>query len=473
MGDLEIIEHHQQQVLEAFRGGEFDQIEIIGEADEKEFFELCFQEKILWALAEQMPTARKKEEIPRWFQLAAQLSLKLHLENSYSAFERVVQCGGLLSALPPEVASKHLDAQTKEIWLQCQGFNDKNEYPRKTPCDDDTLRKAVKDVPAEHWLHWFNDWGQQIFQRYGFFDPQGIFIGDGSYLFVPDNPAYEQSVVMWFDEHNHPVDYDQLSAQERRKAHRERCYKFVSLVHVRGDCYVYAAAALVAGNAHECPILYELVERFVQTVGQGVMKLLILDRGFIDGQKISRCKKEWGIDVLIPLKKKMDIWEDAWALGKRETWQSFAVAEPAAKTPGKEKPEGIARREAKRQQTLAKRRPPPDPTQVLTHREFCWLKGFNSWSEATVPIHVLLMRERYAGGHGDEWGLMTTREYADVQQPRADYQLRVKIEERHRLLKCFHDLSDFCSRDFNVITAQIVFILLSYTLRQWQLWKLH
>ena len=119
MGDLEIIEHHQQQVLEAFRGGEFDQIEIIGEADEKEFFELCFQEKILWALAEQMPTARKKEEIPRWFQLAAQLSLKLHLENSYSAFERVVQCGGLLSALPPEVASKHLDAQTKEIWLQC------------------------------------------------------------------------------------------------------------------------------------------------------------------------------------------------------------------------------------------------------------------------------------------------------------------------------------------------------------------
>lgn len=473
MSDLEIIEHHQQQVLEAFRGGEFDQIEIIGEADEKEFFELCFQEKILSALAEQMPTARKKEEVPRWFQLAAQLSLKLHLENSYSAFERVVQCGGLLSALPPEVASKHLDAETKEIWLQCQGFNDKNEYPRKTPCDDDTLRKAVKDVPAEQWLQWFNNWGQQIFQRYGFFDPQGIFIGDGSYLFVPDNPAYEGSVVMWFDEHNHPVDYDQLSAEERRKAHRERCYKFVSVVHVRGDCYVYAAAALVPGNAHECPILYELVERFVQAVGPGVMKLLILDRGFVDGKNISRCKKQWGIDVLIPLKKKMDIWEDAWALGKRETWQSFAVSEPAAKTPGKDKPEGIARREAKRQQTLAQRRPPPDPAQVLTHREFCFLKGFNSWSEATVPIHVLLMRERYADGHVTEWGLMTTRAYADVQQPRADYQHRVKIEERHRLLKCFHDLSDFCSRDFNVITAQIVFILLSYTLRQWQLWKLH
>jgi hypothetical protein len=242
---------------------------------------------------------------------------------------------------------------------------------------------------------------------------------------------------------------------------------------VRGDSYVYGAAALVPGNAHECPILYDLVAQFVQAVGKGVMKLLILDRGFIDGKNISRCKEEFGIEVLIPMKRKMDIWEDAWALGQRESWQSFAVAQPEAKAPAKDKPEGIARREAKRQQTLAKRRAPPDPAKVLMHREFCFLKGFNSWGEATVPIHVLLMRERYADGHVDEWGLMTTREYADIQQPRKDYQCRVKIEERHRILKCFHDLSDFCSRDFNVITAQVVFILLSYTLRQWQLWKWH
>jgi hypothetical protein len=460
-------------VLEAFRCGEFDQLEIIGQADEKEFFELCFKERILMSLAQKMPSARKKEEVPLWFQLAANLSLKLHLENSYSAFERVVQCGGLLSAMPPEIASKHLDPETNAIWLQCQGFNDKNHYPRKTPCDDDTLRKAVKDVPAADWMNWFNGWAQQIFQRHGFFDPQGIFLGDGSYLFVPDNPAYEGSVVMWFDEHNHPVDYDKLTAQERKKAHRERCYKLVSLVHVRGDCYVYAAVALAPGNAHECPVLYELVEKFVQSVGKGVMKLLILDRGFIDGKNLTRCKKEFGIDVLIPMKKKMDIWEDAWALGRKEPWQSFPVSPPKAKAPEKDRPAVIQAREAKRQETLAKRRPAPDPAQVLTHREFCLLNGFNSWSECHVPINAVLMRERYADGHADEWALMTTRNYTDAQKPREDYQHRVKIEERHRILKCFHDLSDFHSRSLNTITAQVVFILLSYTLRQWQLWKLH
>jgi len=473
MADLEIIEHHPQRVMEAFRRGEFDQIEIIGEADEKEFFELCLREKILQVLAESMPTERKKIEVPLWFHLAANLSLKLHQENSYAAFEQVAQCGGLLSALPPELASKHLNPKTQAIEIECVGFNEKNHYPRKTPCDQDTLRKAVRDVTAAKWQEWFNGSVQQEFQRYGFFDPAGIFIGDGSYLFVPDNPAYEGSVVLWFDEHNHPVKYEELNEAERKKAHRERCYKLVSLVHVRGDSYVYAAVAVVPGNDHEAPVLYQLVANFVQAVGQGVIKLLILDRGFVDGANLTRCKKDWDIDVLIPMKKKMDIWADAWALGQKAPWQTIAppVAPPPAAVP--QRPEVIVRREAKRQATLKAKRPAPDPAQVLQQREYCWIEGFKSWSEAQVPIHVLLMRERYADGHVDQWALMTTRRYREIQQPREDYQLRVKIEERHRILKCFHDLSDFHSRQFNTIVAQVVFILLSYTLRQWQLWKLH
>jgi hypothetical protein len=462
-------------VLEAFRHGEFDQLEIIGQADEKEFFELCFKEKILDALAGAMPTDRKKEEVPRWFVLAANLSLKLHLENSFYAFERVVRCGGLLSALPPEIASKHLESTTQQILLECRGFNDKNYYDRTTPCDQDFLRKFVKDVTAQEWSAWFNAPVQRTFQAYGFFDPRGIFIGDGSYLFVPDNPDYEGSVVMWFDEHNHPVEYETLSAQERKKAHRERCYKLVSLLHLRGDCYVYAALAVVPGNAHECPVLYQLVAQFVKQVGKGVLKRLILDRGFIDGKNITRCKREWGIDVLLPMKRKMDIWEDAWALGKRCPWQELIAPTPLPKPVSSHRPQAIVRRELKRQKTLAAKKakePPPDPTKVVVRTEVCPIKGISSWSECSVPINVLLIRETYADKHQDQWALMDTGNWAEPRQSKEDYELRAKIEERHRLLKCFHDLSDFHSRCFNVIVAQVAFILLSYTLRQWQLWKL-
>jgi len=472
--NLSFIEYQPQKVLDAFRQGEFDGLEVIGQADERDFFTRCFQERILSGLAESMPTARKKEEVPRWFILAANLSLKLHQENSFLAFERVVRCGGLLSALPPDLAAKHLDAKTRQWALHCEGFNDKNRYDRATPCDQDTLRKALKDVPAAAWLAWFNGPVQQVFQAYGFFDPQGIFIGDGSYLFVPDNPAYEGSAVLWFDAHNHPVDYEKLGPEQRKTAHRERCYKWVSLLHVRGAAYVYAGAALLPGNAHEVGPLFQLVEQFVQRAGQGVIKWLILDRGFIDGEQLSRCKTDWGIEVVIPMKKNMDIWSDAWALAQRERWQPLPQAPPPVVPIPPARPESLRRREAQRQKTLAQRQqalPPPPAPERYTHSEYCWIGGFRSWTAATVPIAVVCLKDHYADGHHDDWALMSTYPAPEPLRLLSYYRQRTAIEERHRQLKCFYDLSAFRSRSFNAIAAQVVMVLLTYTLRQWQLWK--
>jgi len=472
--DLELVEPHPRRVLEAFRRGEFDGLEVLGQADEKAFFELCFREKLLDALAAAMPTARKKEEVPRGVVLMVNLSLKLHGEHAFHALERVVRCGGLLSALDPAIASKHLDPQSREVVLRCVGFNDKNVYDRQTPCDQDMVRKYVRDVPAPQWQDWFNGPVQEVFQQHGFFDPAGVFLGDGSYLFVPDNPAYEGSVVLWFDEHNHPVNYEELSPTQRKKAHRERCYKLVSLLHLRGGNYVYAAVAVVPGNRHELPVLYQLVEAFVRHVGPGVIQQLILDRGFIDGGRIAYCKTVLGVDVLIPLKKKMDLWNDAWALAQRLPWQEWIVP-TSAPAPSGPRPEVIERRERHRQKTLAQKKaqaPPPDPATVITARELCPIKGFQ-WAEARVPLHVVVMRETYADGHQEGWALLTTEDFADPQQPLRDYRRRTAIEERHRQLKCFHDLTDFHSRSFNLVAAQVVFVLLSYTLRQWQLWKTH
>ena len=106
--NLSFIEHEPQKVLEAFRRGEFDGLEVIGQADERDFFHRCFQERLLQKLADSLPSVRKKREVPRWFILAANLSLKLHQENSFLAFERVVRCGGLLAALPPRLLSKRV-----------------------------------------------------------------------------------------------------------------------------------------------------------------------------------------------------------------------------------------------------------------------------------------------------------------------------------------------------------------------------
>jgi hypothetical protein len=473
--DVELLEPHPQKVIEEFRQGRFDGLEIIARADEKAFFELCFKQKILDALAKEMPTARKKEEVPRDFVLAANLSLKLHGEHAFHGWERVVRCGGLLAAMEPGFASKHLDARGKGVVLRCTGFNAKNHYDRSTPCDQDMLRKFVRDVAAQQWTGWFNAAMQEVFQSYGFFDPEGVFVGDASYLFVPDNDAYEGSVLMWFDAHNHPVDYESLSPAQRRKAHLERCYKWVSLLHLRRQNYVWAAVAVVPGNAHELPVLYELVEGFVARLGPGVMKKLIIDRGLIDGGRIAYTKTTLGVDVIVPLKHGMDLWEDAWALSERMDWVPRMSPEAPADPPAlrADLPPAIARRECTRQQTLAKKKalcPPPDPATVLVSSQLCAVKDLR-WGELPLAFHVVVMRELYADGHTDQWALLTTEDFADPQGPPRDYARRPTIEERHRQIKCFYDLTDFHSRSFNAVVAQVVFVLLSYTLRQWQLWK--
>jgi hypothetical protein len=180
-----------------------------------------------------------------------------------------------------------------------------------------------------------------------------------------------------------------------------------------------------------------------------------------------------GIDVVIPIKKNMDIWTDAWALAETEPWEEQSVAPPVPPPPAPQRPEVLVRREAKRQRTLAERKASaPESARTLVSVRTCVIKDFTSWSSASVPIHVALFREVYSDGSEETWELLTTGDPGDGFNLRRTYHRRPDIEERHRQLKCFYDLTDFCSRAFNAIVAQVVMILLTYTLRQWQLWQM-
>jgi hypothetical protein len=70
----------------------------------------------------------------------------------------------------------------------CEGFNEKNDYDRQTPCDQDYLRKMARDTEARELETWFNRHVVGLFKQHHAFDAEGIFIGDATYLFVPDNP---------------------------------------------------------------------------------------------------------------------------------------------------------------------------------------------------------------------------------------------------------------------------------------------
>jgi hypothetical protein len=474
--DLVIFEENKPFVLEGLGKGEFDYMEAASEVFEADFFRFIKARAYLDQLAETYPMPRKKEEVPFWFYVASNLSMRLHGVHAFDAFPMVVRCGGMLQAFGPKAGRKLVHPDTQETTVFCEGFNRKNHYDRETPCDPDYLRKVAKDTDAGVLMEWFNRDVLRVFRKHRAFDPEGIFIGDGSYLFVADNPNYEGSVKLLFDEDNHPVDLEQyrkMTEAQKVRCQWKRCYKMVTLLHTnrRREFFLFAAVKVISGRDHESPVLYELVDQFVQTVGLGVIKRLILDRGFLDGEAISRCKKRYGVDILIPLRRNMDLYADALALFRESDvpWVEVKEQPEEEKVPLRPKPPVIRKREEKRQkrlQQLKDQQPPPPPEKIRVKTEAASIGEFRSWSSCTVPLSVVANREHYADGHQEIWFLVDTKEVRDPRQPRQEYHLRPSTEERYRQLKCFSDLTHFTSRAFSMVTNQVVFIMLAYDLLQ-------
>jgi len=475
---VQLYERNQAFVIEAFRQGEFDYLEGAGEVPEADFFRAIVAKKILAKLAATYPTPWKKHDVPLWVYVASDLSMRFHGEHHFAAYPYVVRSGGMIEAFGPQVGQKVTHPQTGDVTLVCAGFNDKNDYDRETPCDQDYLRKTARRTDAEKLQSWFNRDVVGIFKQHHIFDPEGLFIGDDSYLVVPDNEKYEGSVRLLFDEHNHPVDSKNLTAKERARCQWKRCYKLVSLIHTNraGEFFLYAGLEVVSGSEHECPILYRLVEQFVAAHGKGGMKRLILDRGFLDGAAIGRCKKEWGIDVLIPAKSNMDIFVDAVGLAEagRLKFEPWIRPEAEPKPVPIHRPERVRKREQARQRRLAqlKAEEELDPesmdlSKIRIRSEVALIKDVKTFSSCPVPLNVTVNRETYGDGHCDYWVLLDTAPVSRAGQSREDYGLRPHIEERHRQLKCFSDLEAFTAPAFNLVMNQVVFVLLTYSLLQW------
>jgi hypothetical protein len=481
-------ERNDSLVVEAFHRGEFDFLEGVSEISETDFFRAIAEKKVLEKLAATYPSPCKKHDVPLWVYIAGDISMRFNGIHQFHAFPYVVRSGGLVNAFGPAMGHKVTHPQTGDVTLCCEGFNNKNEYDRQTPCDQDYLRKMAKKTDADLLMKWFNHSVVGIFKQHHAFDPEGIFIGDASYLFVPDNDKYEGSSRMLFDEHNHPVDSQKVSPKQRADYTWRRCYKMISLIHTnrKGAFFLYGGIVVTAGKDHECPILYDMVEKFVGYHGKGTIKKLILDRGFIDGPNIGRCKQEWGIDVLIPARKDMDIYQDVVDLAKagRLEFKPWMPPAPFEKPIPLHRPEHIRKREETRQRTLAARKALSagkqvkaakgikTPPQAPLRSEVAVIADLETFTTCPVPLTAVVNKEFRADGSEDYWVLLSTGPISDPAFGRQEYALRTTIEERHRQLKCFSDLEAFTSRSFSLIVNQVVFVLLTYSLMQWYLLRI-
>lgn len=415
-------------VRRALGAGRIDYLDMAEWSFADRFFAFLSASDFLAFAQTSFPTPRVKEEIPVWFLIACAVQLKLHCESAFSKLNHLLRSGAIVSRLRFNVGLR-----------PGGGFNGKNRKPRKTMVDQDTVRKFYNDTPAVRLFRWFNGDVARWLHHHDGFGGQGHFICDLTHIEVPDNPNYKHVARLPLDEDGNYIDTKGLSPQEKKRLRYTPCYALVSLLHVlpgeKG--HTYAGAYLLGGKADPVRAARRLVRNFLEAVGPGVMKLLILDRGFIDGALLTEMKREHGIDVLIPLKSNMAAGQEALSLIEHFNlpWTEYRVVRDES---GKEhKTEEVA-----------------------------GVGDIRMWDNCDVPLYVAVMRTTAADGAVTHWALASTRGYDDPAEAFNHYKERTDIEERHRQLKECWKLSRFSSTAFNLIATHVYFILLVYTLVQ-------
>ena len=308
------------------------------------------------------------------------------------------------------------------------GFNRKNKGPRAKGeiVNQDTIRKHYKDTDAGELTRWYNKDISKFFSSKRAIRKEGIFILDGSLLTLPDNQNYENAQYLPLDENKNYIDTDKTPPYGVKPT---LCYKMVNLLHISKDkdYFIFCANSIVGGKAHDKPVGEKLVDEYVANVGKDKIKLLIMDRAFLDAAMISRFKTDYGIDTLIPLKKNMDAAADAKGLSRLSnvSWKKVDEA------------------------------------------TYCYMaKKIRSYEGVSVELNVIVVRSIQKNGKVRLWSLVTTKNYRDPVRAVLDYRLRWQIEERYRQIKSGWFSQGFNSTSFNLVVAHILFTLLVYSLIQ-------
>ena len=143
--DLVVFENNKPWVIDEFREGHFDYVELASDVAETKFFQFLFGQQVVDRLVQHYPSPRDRHHVPLWMYVCSQLTLRLHGQHSFHSYPLIVRAGGLVDALGPEVARRQVDPESGNLTLECAGFNNRNLYPRQTPCDQDFLRKLARE----------------------------------------------------------------------------------------------------------------------------------------------------------------------------------------------------------------------------------------------------------------------------------------------------------------------------------------
>lgn len=235
-----------------------------------------------------------------------------------------------------------------------------------------------------------------------------------------------------------------MTEEQKKAVKYHPCYALSELLHIGKDnqSFIFAGYQWGSGNTDELAQGKPLVTNFVDAVGKGVMKLLIVDRGYISGEFVAYVKMDLGSDVLMPLRSNMDALTDPVRIAESFNYKWVKYNEYTK--------HGVRYTE-----------------------EVTLVEDVDIWKGCEASLHTSIMRITGSDGSVRYWGLSSTFKPRDAKEAFELYELRTQIEERHRQVKKFWYINKFTSPDRSLIEAHVMFTLMTYSLIQLYLNKKH
>ena len=84
--DLVVFENNKPWVIDEFREGHFDYVELASDVAETKFFQFLFGQQVVDRLVQHYPSPRDRHHVPLWMYVCSQLTLRLHGQHSFHSY---------------------------------------------------------------------------------------------------------------------------------------------------------------------------------------------------------------------------------------------------------------------------------------------------------------------------------------------------------------------------------------------------
>lgn len=177
------------------------------------------------------------------------------------------------------------------------------------PMHKNTLADAIERLRGEELEYILNETVVRLRERGLFKQSEGHFALDATDL--ETTREYAGAGVKKYTERK--VDKEKKVVEVERLV-----YGFKVLVVYEVRLRLVVAAKVVAIQNHESKYTLLLLRQAIKNLGEGVLRVLLIDRGFLDGQDLWVLKHSLGIDFVVPAKDNMCITADARSLCRQQ-----------------------------------------------------------------------------------------------------------------------------------------------------------